>query len=181
MNRHTFILQQFCLETDTVRPCLAITGTVRRRADALLLQYHISGDIHELHIPRQNGATGRRNELWQDSCFECFVGVKGSGRYWEINLSPNGDWNVYCFSGYRQGMTEETAFQVLPCTFYETKDDLWLDLIVDLSALIREDHPVDLGISCVLKHHNGETTLWALCHPGPQADFHHRSGFIFVI
>ena len=181
MSRHTFILQQFCPEADTIRPCLAITGTVGRKAGALLLQYHISGDIHGLHIPRQNGAGDRRHGLWQDSCFECFIGVKGFERYWEINLSPNGDWNVYCFSGYRQGMVEESAFQALPCTFFGTKNDLWFDVIVDLSPILREDHPLELGISSVLKYHNGETSLWSLCHPGPRADFHHRSGFILAV
>jgi len=181
MNRHTYILQQFCPEAGTARPCLAITAGVQRRADILLLQYHISGDMHELRIPRGNGAVARRNGLWQDSCFECFIGQKGCGRYWEINLSPTGDWNVFCFSGYRQGMAEEMAIQHLPCTFYETKDGLWLDLIVELNSLLREDHPVELGISCVLKHTNGDTSLWALCHPGPRADFHHRSGFIIAL
>ncbi len=181
MNRYTYILQQFCPAADTIRPCLALTASVERRAGALFLQYHISGDMHVLHIPRGNGAAVRRNGLWRDSCFECFIGLKGHGRYWEINLSPNGDWNVYCFNDYRQGMTEETAFLSLPSTFYETKDDLWLDLIVDLSSLIREDHPLELGISCVMKHSNGDTSLWALHHSGQRADFHHRSGFIITL
>lgn len=181
MSRHTFILQQFCSDVGTIRPCLAITGTAGRQADTLLLQYHISGDIHQLHVPRRSALAGRRHELWQDTCFECFVGVKGSERYWEINLSPNGDWNVYCFSGYRQGMTEETAFRAMPCTFYESKDDLWFGLSVDLSAIFRQDHILELGISCVLRHQVGETTFWSLCHPKAQADFHHRSGFVLSL
>lgn len=181
MSGYNFILQQYCPQADTIRPCLAITGTAGRQADALLLQYHISGDIHALHIPRQEHSGSRRHGLWKDSCFEAFVGVKGSDRYWEINLSPNGDWNVYRFSGYRKEMTEESAFQALPCTLYETKHDIWLDVIVDLRAILREDHPIDLGVCCVLKHLNGDTTLWALSHPGPGADFHRRAGFMLAL
>lgn len=178
-----FILQQFFGGADTVRPYLAVTGTVERRADALLLHYHVSGDIHELYIPRKQvfASGNRRHGLWKDTCFECFIGVKGCERYWEINLSPDGDWNVYRFHGYRQGMTEETAFLALPCTFVETKDDLWLGLSVDLSPILREDYSLDLGISCVLKHQDGGTTLWSLCHPGSRADFHLRSGFILAM
>ena len=78
-------------------------------------------------------------------------------------------------------MIEETAFKSLPCTFYETKNDLWLDVLVDLSAILREDHPFDLGLSCVLKHLSGDITLWALCHSGPKADFHHRDSFTLVL
>lgn len=179
----TFILQQYCGEVEAVRPCLAITGTVDRRADTLLVHYHVSGDVHELYVPRQKVIeTGnRRHGLWKDTCFECFIGVKGCTRYWEINLSPDGGWNVYRFNGYRQGMAEETAFRALPCTFVETKDDLWLGLNVDLSPILREDHPLELGISCVLKHHDGGTTLWSLCHPGSRADFHHRAGFVLAM
>ena len=181
MSGYTFMLQQFCPQADTPRPCLAITGTARREANALLLQYHISGDIHELHVPRRNGNGSRRHELWKDSCFETFFGQKGSNRYWEINLSPSGDWNVYSFSSYRQGMTEETAFRGLPCTVYTTRDDIWLDVLVDLRAIMREDHPLDLGVSCVLKHHNGDISLWSLCHPDNKADFHHRSSFVLAL
>lgn len=181
MNRHSFILEQFCQDAGTIRPCLAITGSVGRQADALFLQYQISGDIHDLHIPRRSGLGSRRHDLWKGSCFEAFIGLSESERYWEVNLSPNGDWNVYSFSDYRQDMVEELALSSLPCTFYETRTDLWLDLIVDLRALFREDHPLDLGISCVLKHHSGDLTLWALCHPGARADFHHRSSFTLTL
>ena len=56
----------------------------------------------------------RRDRLWEETCFEFFLAVKNSPRYWEFNLSPAGHWNVYRFADYRQGMQEEPAFASLP-------------------------------------------------------------------
>lgn len=181
VTRHTFLLQQFRPGPEAIRPCLAVSGSIARQGSEMSLQYLISGDIHFLDIPRQRGLGKRCHGLWQESCFECFIGMKDSRRYWEINLAATGDWNVYSFNGYRQGMVEETAFNVLPCTFYETKDEIWLDLKLDLSLLVREEHALEIGISSVLKHRNGETSYWALCHREPQPDFHHRSGFLLAM
>ena len=39
----------------------------------------------------------RRDGLWKATCFEAFLALPNQSRYWEINLSPNGDWAVYSF------------------------------------------------------------------------------------
>lgn len=181
MSRHTFLLHQFRPRPDAVRPCLAVSGTITRHGNEMSLQYLVSGDIHYLEIPHAKEMGSRCHGLWQASCFECFIGMKDSAKYWEVNIATNGDWNVYSFSGYRQGMMEEAAFNSLPCTLYQTKDEIWLDLRVDLSLLVREEHMLEIGISTVLKHCNGETSYWALCHQEEKPDFHNRSGFLLTM
>jgi hypothetical protein len=180
VNRQTFFLQQFRQAPETAGPRLAVGGSIGRHDRELFLQYQVAGDIKDLTIPRSNRPGSRRHGLWRESCFECFIGMKNSNRYWEINLAASGDWNVYSFSSYRQDMTEETAFQALPSFCHATRDELRLDLIVDLSRIVREGHALEIGISTVLKLRNGDITLWSLRHPGPKADFHHRSGFLLA-
>lgn len=180
MNRQTFFLQQFRPAPEAAGPRLAVGGSIGRHNGELSLQYQVTGDIQELAIPPSNRPGSRRHGLWRESCFECFIGMKNSGRYWEINLAASGDWNVYSFSGYRQDMAEEKAFQALPSICHATRDELRLDLVVDLSRIVREGHALEIGISTVLKLRNGDITLWSLCHPGPEADFHQRSGFLLA-
>lgn len=42
----------------------------------------------------------RADFLWEETCFECFFG-KSDGSYIELNLSPDGRYALYQFSGYR--------------------------------------------------------------------------------
>lgn len=54
--------------------------------------------------PQACAQVQRRDELWQSTCFEAFFAEPGQERYWEINLAPNGHWNVYRLDRYRQGL-----------------------------------------------------------------------------
>jgi hypothetical protein len=175
--RHVFLLQRFREGSDRASPCLAITGSIRRQGDTLSLQYRVSGDIGELVIAVPGRPGQRRHGLWQRSCFEVFFGIPGASRYWEINLAPNGDWNAYAFTGYREGMVEEAVICSIPSVFHAGEDEIWIDLQLDLRPLLRQEQPVEAGISAVLEHRDGSRSYWALTHQGPAADFHRRAGF----
>ena len=112
MNGRSFSLQPF----SPIGPPLnfKITGHIARRPRQLAIRYDLRGDLAELMIPAPADMPARRHGLWEETCFEFFLGVKDSPRYWEFNLSPAGHWNVYRFAGYRQGMAEETALTSLP-------------------------------------------------------------------
>ena len=179
--RQIFLLQRFRQEQDDAAPCLAITGSIRRLGDILSLQYRVSGDVRELVFSLPEGSGHRRHRLWQRSCFEAFFGTRGAARYWEVNLAPCGDWNVYAFNGYREGMVEETAIGSLPFAFHVGDDEIWLDLQLDLRPLFRQGQIIEAGVSAVMEHRDGAKSLWALSHQGPIADFHHRSGFLLTL
>ena len=112
MNGRNFFLQPF--SPLGPRPISRLTASLARRADELAIRYELSGQLGQLVIPGPAGLPARRHGLWEETCFEFFLGVKDSPGYWEFNLSPAGHWNVYRFAGYRQGMAEETAFASLP-------------------------------------------------------------------
>jgi hypothetical protein len=176
MNDRPFSLQPF--PSANALPSLKITGNIARRSNTLAIRYALLGPLAELAIPAPADLPARRNGLWEETCFEFFLGVKDSDGYWEFNLSPAGDWNVYRFAAYRQGMQEETAFPSLPFSVQNQSDSLRLALELDLEKIVQPDQALEVAISAVLKPKDGEVTYWALTHPRPQADFHWRDSFI---
>ena len=112
MNSASFRLDPFPGEDALTR--IAITGSIDRSKNGLALRFLLTGEISQIEIPALSDAPERKNGLWEQTCFELFLAPKGSRIYWECNLSPAGDWNVYHFSDYRQGMREETAVASLP-------------------------------------------------------------------
>ncbi len=119
--------------------------------------------------------------LWQETCFELFLSTRGSDGYWEFNLSPSGNWNVYRFNSYRKGMREEEAYTGLPFSIEVREDSLVVSLETDISALIREDQQIDAGIAAVVRMTDGTISYWALTQLGPKPDFHRRDGFIMKL
>jgi hypothetical protein len=175
MNVRNFSLEPF--RSPGVVHDLAITGSIARCSQTLDIQWTLKGRLAELVIPAAAETPTRRHGLWLESCFEFFVGLKDSPRHWEFNLSPAGDWNVYRFNGYRLGMQEETAFTMLPFTVRSQPDSLSLGLQFSLERIVQAAQVLETSVCAVIKRNSGETTFWALIHPGPQADFHRRTGF----
>jgi hypothetical protein len=173
--QNTFSLQPF---TNTQAPAnLKITGNIARHENSLAISYTLLGDIQQVDIiPPEIPA--RKHELWQDTCFEFFLGAKDSPAYWEFNLSPAGHWNVYHFDNYRQRMQEETAFTTLPFRVQHNSDSLDLALNVNLDKIITVDQPIEVAITTVIKSTNGDISYLALSHKGAEPDFHLRESFI---
>jgi hypothetical protein len=176
MNKQTFSLQPF-LSTESFSH-FKITGNISRNANQLAISYNLGGDLKEIAISPPSNAPSRKHELWEDTCFEFFLGIKDSVRYWEFNLSPAGHWNVYRFDGYRQGMQEETAFEKLAFSVHNQADALVLALDVDLDKIVSAEQAIEIGITTVIKNIDSNVSYWALTHKGEEADFHVRDSFI---
>jgi len=176
MNEQTFSLQPF--PSTKSLPNLKIAGNIARNGNKLIIHYMLEGDLKEIGIASRSNTPSRKHELWKDTCFEFFVGIKDSLRYWEFNLSHAGHWNVYRFDAYRQGMQEETAFTILPFSVQNQADALVLALDVDLDKIVSEDQTIEVGITTVIKYRDGKVTYWALTHRGAEADFHLQDSFI---
>lgn len=171
--------QQFGLQpfpTQQPPADLTLTGYVGCHDHSLNLHYRLEG-IDTVVIPPPAPQPLRQDQLWQDTCFEFFLGVQDAPDYWEFNLSPAGHWNVYRFTGYRQGMADEMAFESLPFTVQQQANTLTLDLHLDLQALVSADQPLEMSVTTVIKRRDGEVTYWAIAHTGPEADFHRRDSF----
>lgn len=162
-------------------PDLKITGSITRRSGTLAVRYTLLGPLMEIMVTAPADRPVRKKKLWEETCFEFFLGIKDSERYWEINLSPEGHWNVYSFKSYRHGMQEEPAFMSLPFSVRDRSDTLQLALEFELSKIIPDYQPLQAGISAVIKTTDNKKSYWALTHPGPRADFHLRDSFILEL
>ena len=176
MNGQDFSLQPFSPISPTLN--FKVTGTIARRAHELAIRYELTGQLGKLVIPSPADLPARRPGLWEETCFEFFLGVKDSPRYWEFNLSPAGPWNVYRFAGYRHGRVEETAFASLPRRVRRRPDNLRVDLELEIDRIVGADQSLEVGIAAVIEIAGGGLTYWALTHPGLEADFHRRDSFL---
>jgi len=179
MNEQSFSLQPFT-STSPLTNC-EIVGNITRYHQNLTISYELHSQLTELVIPTAASKPARKHGLWQETCFEYFIGVKDSPQYWEFNLSPAADWNVYRFAAYRQGMEEEQAFTSLPFSVEQQSDMLRLTLEVDLAQFVSANQILEVAISAVVKPKEGEVSYWALAHPGSKPDFHHRDSFILEL
>jgi len=80
---------------------------LRQGAGTLLLSYVVYGNVGELRLPPIT-APARRPDLWQQTCFEAFVGTAAGAAYYEFNFAPSTQWAAYRFSSYRTGMSVAT-------------------------------------------------------------------------
>ncbi|MEO1395457.1 MAG: DOMON-like domain-containing protein [Cyanobacteria bacterium J06634_5] len=217
----SFSLQPF--QPTPLTTDVTITGHVLREGPSLTIDYLISGNWKKVVIAESNlgnsaendtrpndtgpNATGpkRCDRLWEKTCFEFFI-AQGTTHdqqqpYWEFNMAPSGDWNVFALNSYRQGLREETAIANLPFAVHSAPDGLHLSVTLNIAELITSEAstaPLQLGVSMVVllradtteegkvkgkRNHMIEEeaaeegavkeTFWAIAHPAPQADFHH--------
>jgi hypothetical protein len=165
---------------------LQLEATAGWDGGVLTLHYSLCGPLAAWRLPPPAAQPARRDGLWQSTCFEAFVGQPGQRHYWEINLAPSGDWNVYALSAYREGLHPEPAVTQLPFRLIRPQADadrsvperLELDLEVDLSRLIVASAPLELSVTAVLDHLQHGCSYWAWRHTAQQADFHRRDSFL---
>ena len=162
-------------------PHHTVTGTIGRSADKLSIGCEVAGNLSVLAVPGAAESPERKDRLWEDTCLELFVGAKGSGGYWEFNLSPAGHWNVYRFASYREGRREEPAFSSLPFGVRSGPGSLRLSLELDLGMFLPAGTDAEIGICAVIRTRTAGTSHWALAHPGPRPDFHRRDGFAMTL
>ncbi|GAP97342.1 DOMON-like domain-containing protein [Leptolyngbya sp. NIES-2104] len=167
-----FFLSPFNTVCDSA--ILNLSGSVDRIDNRLMLKFDLFDRLSQVLIPVAKSPS-RQDNLWQTTCFEFFIGVQNSSEYWEFNLSPSSDWNVYHFENYRAGMQEEKVFLSLPFEIETRSHHTFLSIDLDLN-LLNLNQPIDLGITAVIET-NQQISYWALKHCGKEADFHIRESF----
>lgn len=155
-----------------------VRGSVERSEDVFSFHIELAGNLSSLRIPAPAAHAKRRDSLWENTCFEFFLAPTGISHYWEFNLSPSSDWNVYRFDAYRRGMRPEDSFSDLPFKVCGGPGSLAVSVQVERGTIIPGNGGLDIGVSTVLKGRGGEISYWALAHPGPRPDFHARESFI---
>ena len=163
-------------------PHIKITGDIERAGTQLSARYTLSGEINSILLPTPSIPPTRKHDLWKATCFEFFIAPAGQPQYWEFNLSPSGNWNVYHMDTYRQvNMREEEKVTNLPFTFQKANTQASLEISVNIASFLPATQKLEVGIAAIIQSHDKAETYWALTHPNPQADFHHRDGFVIAL
>lgn len=125
----------------------------------------------------------RQDYLWQETCYEIFIGVKGEDYYREINLSPSEAWQAYQFEEYRypEDMPPQVATDIelhsLKRTHYGLNVSLDLTEFMLKHKLKWQD--LFIGLTAVMQTTQGQQ-LYAMQHSGAQADFHNKRDWLHV-
>jgi len=181
--KQTFSLRPF--EKDVSLSGIECKGHLTRRIDTLFVHYEIIGSSLRIDIPERKQEPSRKRGLWENTCLELFVAVRDCDQYWEFNLSPSEDWNVFRFEHYRNEryadkLREEPLVASLPFRTQRQSGSFLLDVEFSLDKLIRKDRLLEIGIGAIMKF-NKDKTHWALTHCGSVPDFHSRDSFIIKL
>jgi hypothetical protein len=153
---------------------VVLTVDVERVGGCLKLRYGMTGDLSAVIIPEEK--VGERcDRLWEHTCFEFFFGIPGEAGYWEVNLSPSGDWNCYGLTGYREGLVAEEKVGVVPFSVVRAQEALRLEVMFETTD------PVELSVTAVVEGIDGRLGYWAVAHCGQEADFHLRDSFVVKV
>ncbi len=121
-------------------------------------------------LPTQLPQLGQRVDgLWESTCFEVFLGQELSPSYYEVNCSPNGDWNVFLLDAYRKGKKETDDIEVLGLRI-EAQHNLWT---LWMTLGVRQG-AYRLGVATVWDQ---PRNYFCLHHMGEKPDFHNPLSF----
>jgi hypothetical protein len=148
------------------------------RSGMLAVNFLLEGDIARLCI-EPPGPSRRVDRLWEHTCFEAFVAVRGLRSYYEFNFAPSGEWAVYALRGYRDGAPLELEELNPAIAVRDADNKLELDAVLRLDRLpmLEPSAPLRIGLSAVIEDENGALSYWALKHPPGKPDFHHPDAF----
>ncbi len=160
---------------------LELNTRISQDQQQLKITYQLHGDLAQLLLPTPTGQPQRKNDLWQTTCFEFFLAVFNAPEYWEFNLAPTGDWNVYSFYQYRRNMKEANNFSNLPLRILNHDSSRYeLQTEINLHSIIAGNISLEIALTTVIADKNSNVSYWAINHPGSEADFHRRDGFILL-
>ena len=176
-------------------PDLTVLGQARRlggrqaerqaghQAGRLELVWRLTGDLDALVLPEPSQSRRRCDGLWQTTCLEAFWGFAGQDAYWELNLAPSGDWNLYRLSHYRGPLVPVALAAALPWQVRRTAGEWEVAVELDLSEVAGGDEPgvaglpLEISLTAVIDQVGQGVSYWALAHTGAEPDFHRRDSF----
>ncbi len=179
MNSVLFQLTPF--DRPDLEGSIKLGGKTARIGRSISVEFVLHDPETRIEIPDPARCRERRSHLWESTCFEFFIRMKGAEPYWECNLSPAGHWNFFSFSGYRRGMAEEMALSALPFSVQRQSKGLKLAVTLPLHDIIPGECALDLALCAVLRAKNGIKSYWALTHTGPEPDFHRKETFLLTL
>ncbi|HWP57048.1 MAG TPA: DOMON-like domain-containing protein [Candidatus Acidoferrales bacterium] len=145
---------------------------------ALTLSYRLAADLSRLAIPPPR-APSRAPRLWEHTCFEAFVRSNQNPGYYEFNFSPSGEWAIYAFRSYRDGIPFADEDAPPSIVVERATGDLRLDTVIHPDRVLPgpPGATLQIALAAVIEEKSGALSYWALRHPPGKPDFHHPEAF----
>lgn len=146
----------------------------------LTLNYFFSGVTEEVRWPDLKANPARKDNLWQSTCLEFFIGAKQCKRYVELNFCPSGDWAAYVFADYRQGRIDPDFGAPV---IRQHHNGVGLSVCVPWSALqglLGAGNQVKdyiFAITACVQEGDAQS-FWSHAHTADQPDFHDHSLYL---
>lgn len=159
---------------------ITISGAIERTPRTIVLSFLLQGNLGGLVLPTAT-ARKRCDNLWQSTCLEMFWAEEGEKNYWELNLAPNGAWNVYAFADYRTAMRQEDRVAEPLTKTTLAADSFSLTAGMEIGTLHAGLARLRVGVNAVLLHRDTRLSYWALAHPEAKPDFHAPRTFLLRV
>ena len=161
----------------TPHPPLTLSALLDRSPSSINLTFTLTGPLDAILLPPLSATPARRDNLWQSTCLEAFIGPAGHPGYLELNVAPSGDWNLYRFSSYREGMSPVSDAHIEIREHHRTPDACTLSIGITLPPDFTSA-PLEINLTAVIEDTAGRRSFWALSHGGERPDFHRRADFV---
>lgn len=167
-------------------PCAMVASlecSVEVSKSGLQLQYNLTGELDAIMWPGQSPVSKAPSEvrtwkLWEHSCFECFISSANENAYFEINLSPSGDWNTFHFTNTRENMREASDLVVKDLLFEPiSRDQIRLSASLDFIKTSIDSFNL-INLCSVIEDSKNGCHYFAVQHPENRPDFHNRDFFV---
>ena len=189
MGRHPVMVRQVCplIPFDDAQcPAVLATAEFVWTEDAPLeLSFSLGPKLAESCIGglsfnrhKPENSARRQDNLWEHTCFEAFLARPGAEGYWEVNIAPNGDWNLYQFDDYRTGGVAEPLAKPPEVRFSMNRVGCRCTIQIPLQPWWPSAEIPEIALTMVLEDRSSCLSYWALSHPADKPDFHDRRGFL---
>lgn len=163
---------------------VSIIAAIEQQGSLLNLGFWIKDPNHLIKWPTIQQPASKADFLWQQTCFEVFIGIRNQDEYLEINLSPAQLWQCYGFEEYRYPESippqKNDGAEVIELKRTHYGLNATVNIGRFLAANKASINQIFIGISAVLNTTQGEQ-FYALQHTSPQADFHNKRDWLHQI
>jgi hypothetical protein len=144
---------------------------------ALRFHYQIRGRGADWPDLKEERLRERRDEIWKNDCMEVFWSENGTS-YWEMNLAPNGDWQIYFFEDYRKKGCPEMSLRLTDLKSRKEKDVFHME--GKIGGPRGSFLQVQLFQPTVILREKEGFLFWAPKHEEQRPDFHKMSLWVSV-
>ena len=136
--------------------------------------------LRQILLPASLDIPKRKTGLTSSTCFEAFFAIPNTDNYWEFNISPNGDWNLYTFNGYRHNKQQVATISQPHSSLILHSRGFRFHVLLNSSPWWSYSSIPDFSLSAVILDTTSSVSHWSLSHYSDQVDFHDRRNFISV-